>query len=172
MAEIENTPPVPRPAARAFDKFLGVCPLLGVIAAGMAVALHDGSSTEIRLDELLPSLRLLWRHPFALLALLQFAYLVLQTVLWLRYRPFAPGGDETLPSVTVVIPAYNEGPMVERSIESALRSDYPADRLEVIAVDDGSRDDTFFHMERLRRRHPESVRLVRFAGNRGKRAAL
>ena len=62
--------------------------------------------------------------------------------------------------------------MVERSIASVLRADYPADRLEVIAVDDGSRDDTFFHMERLRRRHPGRLRLVRFAGNRGKRAAL
>ena len=37
---------------------------------------------------------------------------------------------------------------------------------------DGSRDDTFFHMQRLRHEFPTLVRLVRFSGNEGKRAAL
>jgi hyaluronan synthase len=103
---------------------------------------------------------------------LQCAYVALQSLLWFRYRPFrAPAGAE-LPSVTVIIPAFNEGPMVERSIRSAVESDYPADRLEIIVVDDGSRDDTFFHMRHLRRAFPDQVKLVRFAGNQGKRAAL
>jgi hyaluronan synthase len=90
----------------------------------------------------------------------------------MRYRPFkAPPGAE-LPMVSVVIPAFNEGPMVARSIRSVAACDYPKDRLEVIVVDDGSRDDTFFHMQHLRREFPELIRLVRFAGNRGKRSAL
>jgi hyaluronan synthase len=62
--------------------------------------------------------------------------------------------------------------MVERSIRSAALSDYPRGALELIIVDDGSRDDTFFHMRHLRREFPDLVRLVRFRGNRGKRAAL
>ena len=62
--------------------------------------------------------------------------------------------------------------MVERSIRSVTRSNYPSDRLEIIVVDDGSRDDTFFHMQRLRREFPSLVRLIRFSSNRGKRAAL
>ena len=62
--------------------------------------------------------------------------------------------------------------MVERSIRSVTKSNYPSDRLEIIVVDDGSRDDTFFHMQRLRREFPTLVRLVRFSSNRGKRAAL
>ncbi len=44
--------------------------------------------------------------------------------------------------------------------------------LQIIVVDDGSRDDTFFHMQRLRREFPTLVRLIRFSSNRGKRAAL
>ena len=53
-----------------------------------------------------------------------------------------------------------------RAIELSAR------RLEIIVVDDGSRDDTFFHMQRLRREFPAMVRLIRFSSNRGKRAAL
>ena len=168
--------PAHRPAvalsARALDLFLGLCPFLGVIAGAILIALQDPAAATMRFDGWAEPLGVLWRHPFAALGVLQIGYFGLQTVLWLRYRPVAPGPDGELPSLTVVIPAYNEGPMVERSIASVLRADYPADRLEVIAVDDGSRDDTFFHMERLRRRHPGRLRLVRFAGNRGKRAAL
>ena len=45
-----------------------------------------------------------------------------------------------LPPVTIVLPAYNEGPVIEAAIRSLLRLDYP--RFEVIVVDDGSTDDT------------------------------
>jgi hyaluronan synthase len=66
----------------------------------------------------------------------------------------------------VVIPAFNEGPMVCRSIASVAAADYPRDKLEILVVDDGSRDDTYFHMELARRRYPGLVRLVHFPDNR------
>ena len=47
------------------------------------------------------------------------AFLTMQlvrTVLWWRYRPFLPPGP--LPKVTVPIPAYNEGAMVEKALYS------------------------------------------------------
>ncbi|HVY48172.1 MAG TPA: glycosyltransferase family 2 protein [Minicystis sp.] len=105
-------------------------------------------------------------------AVVHAAYAALQSVLWLRYRPFVAPAEAPKLAVTVVIPAFNEGPMVERSIRSVVASDYPRELLDVIVVDDGSRDDTFFCMNKLRRSHPDVVRLVRFRGNRGKRAAL
>jgi hyaluronan synthase len=43
---------------------------------------------------------------------------------------------------------------------------------EIVAVDDGSRDDTYFYMEHERRAHPGLVSLIHFPGNRGKRAGL
>ena len=106
------------------------------------------------------------------LAFLQCAYFGLQAVCWMRYRPYAPlphGGE---PTVQVIIPAYNEGPMVERSIRSVIDADYPPDKLSILVVDDGSRDDTYFHVERLRREHSSRIKVIRFAGNRGKRAGL
>ncbi|MEI9937297.1 MAG: glycosyltransferase [Pseudomonadota bacterium] len=113
----------------------------------------------------------LW-HPLGLLVFVQTAYSALSSLLWMRYRKFTLPERSELPSVSVIIPAFNEGPMVERSIRSAARSDYPSDKLEIIVVDDGSRDDTFFHMRHLRREFPAQVSLVKFRGNRGKRAAL
>jgi len=47
-----------------------------------------------------------------------------------------------LPTVSVVIPAYNSQAYLSRAIESALAQRYPQDRLEVIVVDDGSSDDS------------------------------
>ncbi|MBC7159789.1 MAG: glycosyltransferase [Porphyrobacter sp.] len=48
--------------------------------------------------------------------------------------------DCDLPSVTVVIPAWNMERFIDRSIRSALAQTYP--RLDVIVVDDGSSDGT------------------------------
>ncbi len=102
------------------------------------------------------------------------AFLIFQAVrtyLWWRYKPYPlPAGP--LPRVTVIIPAYNEGAMVEKAIYSVASCDYPADRLEIICIDDGSRDDTWEYMRRAERRCPELVRTIRFPENRGKREAL
>ncbi len=96
---------------------------------------------------------------------------VVRTYFWWRYQPYpVPAGE--LPRVTVIIPAYNEGAMVEKAIYSAVASDYPADRLEIIVVDDGSKDDTWFYIDRAQRRYPELIRAVRFANNRGKKEGL
>ncbi|HWL87299.1 MAG TPA: glycosyltransferase family 2 protein, partial [Polyangiaceae bacterium] len=110
--------------------------------------------------------------PIGSIVLIQALYTGLQSILWMRYQPFERPENAVWPKVTVVIPAFNEGPMVERSIRSVARCAYPKELLEIIVVDDGSRDDTFFHMQRLRREHPDLVKLIRFISNRGKRAAL
>ena len=44
------------------------------------------------------------------------------------------------PQVAVLIPAYNEEKVIERTVRSALDSDYP--NLRVIVIDDGSSDRT------------------------------
>ncbi|HVB97785.1 MAG TPA: glycosyltransferase [Candidatus Dormibacteraeota bacterium] len=98
--------------------------------------------------------------------------LIFRTVAWMCYRPFPHVDPETAPSLTVVIPAYNEGPMVLKSIESVVRARYPRDRLEVYVVDDGSHDNTWEYIEQAARQWPDVVHPVRFTKNRGKRAAL
>ena len=44
------------------------------------------------------------------------------------------------PSVSLVVPMHNEGPIVERTLEHLLKVDY--EPLQIIVVDDGSTDDT------------------------------
>jgi cellulose synthase/poly-beta-1,6-N-acetylglucosamine synthase-like glycosyltransferase len=46
------------------------------------------------------------------------------------------------PSVTVVVPAYNEESTIQETIESILSASYPKDRLFVCVVNDGSTDGT------------------------------
>lgn len=46
--------------------------------------------------------------------------------------------EELLPSVTVVIPTYGRPKMLAGCLESLRTLDYPADRLEIIVVDDAS----------------------------------
>jgi hyaluronan synthase len=99
------------------------------------------------------------------------AFQIVRTVLWWRYKPYAlPAGP--LPKVTVIVPAYNEGAMVEKALYSAAASDYPADRLEIICIDDGSKDDTWTYIDRARQRHPELIKAIRFPKNRGKKEGL
>ncbi|MEO5945014.1 MAG: glycosyltransferase [Ferruginibacter sp.] len=57
-----------------------------------------------------------------------------------RREPLAPISLEQ-PSVSVIVPAYNEQINAARTIQSLLKQDYP--NLQVVFVDDGSTDKTF-----------------------------
>ncbi|OIO32828.1 MAG: hypothetical protein AUJ70_04670 [Candidatus Omnitrophica bacterium CG1_02_40_15] len=46
------------------------------------------------------------------------------------------------PYVSIVIPAFNAASTVGQAIDSCKNQDYPKDRLEIIVVNDGSRDNT------------------------------
>jgi len=47
------------------------------------------------------------------------------------------------PKVTICVPAYNEEKNLAKTIESLLNLDYPKDKLEVMVIDDGSKDRTY-----------------------------
>ena len=53
-----------------------------------------------------------------------------------------PVARARLPHITVVVPARNEEDTIGACVDSILASDYPADRLELIVVDDDSQDRT------------------------------
>jgi hyaluronan synthase len=113
-----------------------------------------------------------WVRPTVIWISMGLVLLFVRTVLWLCYRPFAPATEEEAPSLTVIVPAYNEGAMVESAIASIAQASYPMGRLQIVAVDDGSKDDTWHYIQRATLRFPRLVTPVRLPENRGKRAAL
>ena len=73
------------------------------------------------------------------------------------------------PKVTVLIPAYNEADSIAATILNKLEQDYPADRLQVIVVSDGSTDGTD---DIVRGFSARGVQLIRREPREGKAAAL
>ncbi|MFS0554907.1 glycosyltransferase family 2 protein [Brevibacillus sp. 179-C9.3 HS] len=64
---------------------------------------------------------------------------------YLRYRRPIPEWEKNqqpLPKVSVLIPAHNEEVVIERTIKAMLRLDYPKDKLEIVVINDNSRDRT------------------------------
>lgn len=47
-----------------------------------------------------------------------------------------------LPTMSIIIPAHNEGKGVLNAVDSVLQSDYPRKKLQIIVIDDGSSDNT------------------------------
>ena len=75
-----------------------------------------------------------------------------------------------LPSVSLVICAYNEEKTISRKLENTLEIDYPKDRLELIALDNGSTDGTF---EIAKKFEKNGVKVYSLSEeNRGKSAGL
>ncbi len=107
------------------------------------------------------------------LLLINVAALIWRAILVVRYKPIPGVKDHQLPEISVIVPAYNEGreQMLE-TIRSIVQSNYPREKLHIIAVDDGSRDDTWDGLCEAQQESPEMVQVLRCPKNRGKRHAL
>jgi len=156
---------------RLFDALL-----VGVILAGIwAIATFAVQGRLAGLDALDASSHwsrtAMWYGGLAWLVMCG-VLMTIRTLLWASYRPRPSATHSDAPSLTIIIPAYNEGALVAQTIGSCVAANYPLDRLQIIAVDDGSRDDTWTHIERAAARFPTLVTTIRFPENRGKRAAL
>lgn len=62
------------------------------------------------------------------------------------------------PRVSVIVPARDEGPKIEAGLKSLLASDYP--NIEIVAIDDRSRDDTGAIMDRLANESDGKLRVI------------
>ncbi len=170
----------PRPAGRGQDRLLAALRWawpklwmgLGLATIVFLAYLHlDEGAAELR-----QSLGAGWLKAMSyvgqtvlcinVLALLWRFYLV-----W-TYKPLPEVSDQELPTLTVIVPAYNEGRQVLDTLHSICQSDYPADKLQVIAVDDGSQDDTWQWMLKAEVELPGRVTLLQQPKNQGKRHAL
>jgi cellulose synthase/poly-beta-1,6-N-acetylglucosamine synthase-like glycosyltransferase len=76
------------------------------------------------------------------------------------------------PSVSVLIPAFNEAQDIVRTITNKLGLDYPPDKLDVIVVSDDSTDGTDELVQDLAAKSAGRLRLLRQSPRQGKTAAL
>lgn len=73
------------------------------------------------------------------------------------------------PPISIIVPCYNESANAEETLRAAAAVDYPD--FEIIAVNDGSRDNTAEVLDRLATRIPR-LRVVHLAVNQGKATAM
>ncbi len=106
------------------------------------------------------------------LLVVKVSFIVYILFLYLRYKPIAPVSDEQLPLCTVIVPAYNEGELVYKTLISLVESDYPEEKLQIISIDDGSQDNTWQWMQRAKEELGDRVSIYQQPENKGKRHAL
>ena len=75
-------------------------------------------------------------------------------------------------AVTIAIPAYNEEKGIAETIQSAINLDYPKDKLEIIIINDGSKDRTKQVVKEFINSHHDCNIILINQSNQGKGAAL
>ncbi|MCL2288597.1 MAG: glycosyltransferase family 2 protein [Candidatus Bathyarchaeota archaeon] len=95
-------------------------------------------------------------------------FLVFRLVVTYLYKPIPDQGYR--PKVSVIVPVYNEEDGIVDTIDSILDSDYPRDKLELVIVDDKSKDKSLevINMKRLEC----DFKVVALDKNMGKRHAM
>jgi cellulose synthase/poly-beta-1,6-N-acetylglucosamine synthase-like glycosyltransferase len=99
-------------------------------------------------------------------------YVMFHLVLWFENRDKFFTKKQlkisSLPYISLIIPAYNEDSLIAKTLKKVKEIDYPKNKLEVIVVDDGSKDKTY----EIAKRFNSSQIKVFTKPNGGKASAL
>lgn len=96
-------------------------------------------------------------------------------VLWLlilwdnKSEIYRPKIKNNYPKTAIVVPCFNEEKTIAKTLRSLVKLDYPKDKLEIIVVDDGSKDNTYEKAKAFERY--DFVKVLR-KENGGKHSAL
>jgi len=84
------------------------------------------------------------------------------------------GSDENYnPQISFVIPCKNEGRAIYHTIQKCCEVEYPEDRIQIIAINDGSTDNTLREMQRAKLDFSNrDIKIVDWRKNRGKREGM
>lgn len=108
----------------------------------------------------------------ALLLAFKAGMFIYNVYLYFRYRSIPSVTNDELPTCTVIVPAYNEGKQVYDTLMSLAESDYPESKLQLLAVDDGSKDNTWQWMQEAKKTLGDRLAIYQQPKNKGKRHAL
>ena len=109
----------------------------------------------------------LWYSPFyQIYSLIAGIFVLSRIILSCFYHE--PGDNGYLPTASIIIAVKNEEDHIAQTVDYCFRSRYPSDLLEVMVIDDGSTDQTWNVLTRLKAVYP-CLRLFKFDKNKGKR---
>ncbi|MCK7589636.1 glycosyltransferase family 2 protein [Subsaxibacter sp. CAU 1640] len=150
---------------------LGGTFLIMAIALLFVYALqHDFS--ELRMERMNNPWGITFMVVSAALLLFKGGMFIYSLYLYIRYKAIPSVPDDELPTCTVIVPAYNEGKQVYDTLVSLAGSDYPEGKLQLLAIDDGSKDDTWQWMQEAKKALGDKVSIFQQPQNKGKRHAL
>ena len=97
------------------------------------------------------------------------SYVFYPMVIWAvgKIHPFKVRKDNTTPTVSIIIPAYNEAKSVEQKIVNTMAIEYPENKREILIGSDGSTDQTAILAGKFVN---DGVQFLDFKANRGKTA--
>jgi N-acetylglucosaminyltransferase len=91
---------------------------------------------------------------------------------FIRGKTWDETRDDYEPTVTAVIPMFNEGAAIKETLQSLLDSTYPPSKLSVICVDDCSTDDSYEQAREIARKSGGRLKIIRNRTNLGKRRGI
>jgi len=112
----------------------------------------------------------IWITAIVLFILLYAGYLLFLLVL-AKIRGKKPcKSDKFLPFISILIPCYNVGSVIDQKIKNTLEIDYPREKFEIIVVESGSTDDSYAKLLKYAERG--EIKLLRQPKRMGKSSAI
>ncbi|MGB3143549.1 MAG: glycosyltransferase family 2 protein [Maribacter sp.] len=145
--------------------------VLMIGAAYMAYILQN-DFTQLHVERRSSIIGLVFMIVAAAFFVFKLSFFIYTFVRFLKYKAIPSVSDDKLPTVTVIVPAYNEGKQVWATLKSLAESDYPEHKVQLLAIDDGSKDDTWKWMLEAKKELGDRVSICQQPKNMGKRHAL
>jgi cellulose synthase/poly-beta-1,6-N-acetylglucosamine synthase-like glycosyltransferase len=99
------------------------------------------------------------------------------SLIWLNMLVFEPSQRRSLPKnlplVTVAIPVFNREKVIEKTVKSLSKLNYPKKLIQVIIVDDGSTDNSYAEAKRIQKEYSKlPIEVYHHKKNQGKSGAV
>ncbi len=129
--------------------FIAISALVALLGYSYSTARAMQGSFSVLLENIVLAVLTYYLLFFLALLIIRYAILILYSFmdhlegLYKKRVALPPKYREesSLPLISLVVPAYNEGVVIEAAIRSLLLLDYP--NYEILVIDDGSTDDTY-----------------------------
>lgn len=168
----ENTGSLLKEGSSLFDFLVLFSTITLLIGSGYIVYELQGDFQNLQMERLNSIGGIIFISFTATLLVFKLLFLIYIFILFLRYKSIPSVSDDQLPHLTVIVPAYNEGNLVYHTLKSLAASHYPIEKIQLISIDDGSKDDTWSWMQKAKAELGERVLILQQPKNMGKRHAL